>query len=132
MWEKRGDVIADSNDLVNAIKTMCGIKGVYWLYPVRLKISDDPMIVVSTLSQSSSSEWGGIESASTATFSCDIYTKDPEKLEDLVKEVSENLLLNHVRRVGRVDGRDGVSKRFSVHLTFQASHDVYGRMYRGA
>jgi len=129
-WEKRGDAIRDAADLVKAISTLCTISA-HWLYPIRQRDRDYPYAVVSTLAHTSMNEWGGSESAVTNTFSCDIYTDKKENLESLVKRVSTNLLSNNVRVVGRVDGRDGASTRFSAHLTLQASYDVFGRTFRG-
>jgi len=130
-WEKRGDAIRDAEDLLDAIKKLCKIEGVYWMYPVRLRTADDPLVVVASISHTSLSEWGGQETAVTNTFSCDIYTRKHETLERLVKDISSALLSNNVRLVGRFDGRDGVSQRFSAHLTLQASYDVFGRTFRG-
>ena len=131
MWEKRGDAIADAEDLVRAIKTLCGLPGVYWHYPVRTRSPEDPLITVSAVAHSSPFQWGGRETASTETFSCDIFTAKQEKLEHFVKLVSDNMLSNNVRVVGRMDGRGRIGMEFSAHLTLQASRDVYGRTYRG-
>ena len=131
MWEKKGDPIRDANDLVKAIETLCEIEKVYWLYPMRGKVADDPLVVVGTISHSSLAEWGGDESAVTDTYTVDIFTAEQEKLEHFVKLISKHLLSNDVRTVGRMDGRDGASQRWAAHLTVRASYDVYGRTFRG-
>jgi hypothetical protein len=131
MWEKQGDAIRCAEDLVQAIKALCGIEGVYWLYPMRNLVSDDPKVVVGTIAHSSTAEWGGAEIAVTDTYTVDIFTGKQEKLEHFVKLISSNLLSNNVRTVGRTDGRSGGSKTWSAHLTVRASYDVYGRTFRG-
>jgi len=130
LWSKKGDVIGDVDDLGKAIKTLTGLNA-YWHYPNVPKVSDKQFCVIATLAHVSHGEWGGVEIAVTNTYSCDIYTRDSDALEQLVSMVSGALLGNNVRTVGRTDGRDSISQRWSAHLTLQASYDVYGRMYRG-
>jgi len=131
MWEKRGDVIDTAEDLVQAIKTLTGYKGVYWTYPTRGPVGDDPLIVVGNLAHVSQSEWGGQETVVVNSFSVDVFTSDQKKLEHFVKTVKYSLLSNDVRIVGRTDGRSGASTRFSAHLTVRAAHNAYGQMHRG-
>jgi|GEM_PF-4698876 len=135
MWEKKGDLIANTDDLIKAVKTLVGPEisnfDAFRMYPTHPKTSADPFVVVNTMSRMSGGEWMGRETTVTVYYSVDIFTEKLEKLEYFVKTVSDNLLSNNVRVVGRTDGRDRASTRWSAHLTVRASYDGYGRMFRG-